>query len=69
LRVANRAPILIQAHGRAINRPSRNEADKLVRCLRAALILQALIVATKLTAFGRIYGSIHLITLECDRPQ
>jgi hypothetical protein len=45
---------LIQAHGRAIDRPSRNEGVKFVCCLRAASILQALIVATTLTAFGRI---------------
>jgi hypothetical protein len=46
--------ILLQAHGRAINRPSRNEGVKFVRCLRAASILQALIVATELRGFGRV---------------
>jgi len=50
----NRAPVSIQAHGRAIDRPSCNEGVKFVCCLRAALILQALIVATKLTTLGRV---------------
>jgi hypothetical protein len=50
----NRAPVLIQAHGRATDRPSRNEGVKLIRCLCAALVLQALIVATKLAAFRSV---------------
>jgi hypothetical protein len=50
----NRATVLIQAHGQAIDRSSRNDGVKLVRCLRAALILQALIVAAELAAFGRV---------------
>ena len=45
---------LIQAHGRAIDRPPRYESVKLVRCLRAASVLQALIVSTELIALRRI---------------
>jgi hypothetical protein len=45
---------LIQAHRRTINRSSRYEGVKFIRGLRTASVLQALIVATKLTAFGRV---------------
>jgi hypothetical protein len=46
--------ILVQVHGRAIHRPSRNEGVKLVRCLRAASVLQAFIVPTELRGFWRV---------------
>jgi hypothetical protein len=50
----NCPPVLIQVHRRAISRPSRNEGVKVFRCLCAAPVLQALIVATELSRFGRI---------------
>src|ERR1700730_13550370 len=52
----NRATVSVQADRRAMNRPSRYEGVKLVRGLRAASVLQALIVATELGGFGRIYS-------------
>jgi hypothetical protein len=55
-------PVSIQAHGRAINRPSRNEGVKVVRCLCDAAILQALIVATGVSPrFRRINPPIPLV--------
>jgi hypothetical protein len=50
----NGAPVLIQIHGRAINRPSRNEGVKFVRCLGPASILQTILASTKLRGFGGV---------------
>jgi hypothetical protein len=48
----NRAPVLVQADRRAVDRPSSYEGAKFVRCLGPAAILQTILAPTKLTAFG-----------------
>src|SRR5258706_12002298 len=64
----NCSPVLIQAHGRAIDRPPRNEGVKLVCCLRAASVLQAIIAATELSAFGRVNApQANALTVHFER--
>jgi hypothetical protein len=48
------APVLIQRDWRTANRLTRDVGVKIIRCLRAASILEAIFASAKLRAFGRI---------------
>ena len=52
----------------SMNQPSRNEGVKLVRCLCAASVLQALIVATELRRFGCVDSpQANARPVNCER--